>query len=110
MNKNHKNIMSLKEWVIFGILITLNMRVMVIKNRGLSLDEHLNKIKQYLRNISIFKIHIQNSDSWKIQLTITINFLSSKDSEEERAMHWYSDNIKFTSYSDANDLNEKLFK
>ena len=27
------------------------------------------------------------SDSWKIQLTIAINFLSSKDSYEERVMH-----------------------
>ena len=30
---------------------------------------------------------LQNSDAWKIQLTIAINFIFVKDSEEERVMH-----------------------
>ena len=46
------------------------------KNRNLSLDEYLNKIKPYLRKLII---DLQNSDIWKIQLTIAINFISSKD-------------------------------
>ena len=45
---------------------------MVIKNTNLSLDEYLNKIGPYLRNIII---DLQNSDTWKIQLTIAINFI-----------------------------------
>ena len=32
-------------------------------------------------------INLQNSDEWKIQLIISINFISSKDGEEERVMH-----------------------
>ena len=60
-----------------------------------------------MRNIII---DLQNSDAWKIQLTIAINFISSKDSEEECVMHSNSGNIKFTPYSDANDFIEKLFK
>ena len=60
-----------------------------------------------MRNIII---NLQNSDAWKIQLTTAINFISSKDSEEERVMHSKSGNIKFTPYSDANDVIEKLFK
>ena len=51
------------------------------KNGNLSLDEHLNKIKRYLRNIII---DLQNSDAWKVHLTIAINFISSKVGEEER--------------------------
>ena len=47
------------------------------KNRSLWLDEYLNKIKPYLRNIIN---HLQNSDTWKIQLTTAINFSSSRDS------------------------------
>ena len=43
------------------------------KNRNLSLDEYLNKIEAYLRNMII---NLQNSDAWKIQLTIAINFIS----------------------------------
>ena len=55
-------------------------------------------------------IDLQNSDTWKIQLTIAINFFSSKDAEEERVMHARSDNIKFTSYNDANEVIDKFFE
>ena len=47
-------------------------------------------------------IYIQNYDTWKIHLTIAINFIFSKDVEEVRVMHSSSDNKKFTSY--VNDL------
>ena len=77
------------------------------KNRNLSLDEYLNKIRPYLRNITI---DLQNSDTWKIQLTITINFISLKDVEEERVMHSRSNNIKFTSYNDANGIAGEIFE
>ena len=39
-----------------------------------------------------------------------INFLSSIDSEEERVMHSSKDDLKFTSYSEVNDIIEKFFK
>ena len=44
------------------------------KNRNLLLQESLNKNKPFLRNIII---DLQNSDTWKIQLIIVINFISS---------------------------------
>ena len=71
------------------------------KNRNLSLDFYLNKTETYLRNIII---NLQNSDTWKIQLTIAIIFISLKDTEEEHVMHLSSGNIKFTSYSEAHDV------
>ena len=77
------------------------------KNRTLSLDEYLDKFNFYFRNMIIY---LQSSGIWKIQLIIAINFISSKDSEEERVMHSSSDNIKFTTYSNANDVTENLFK
>ena len=43
-------------------------------------------------------INLQKSDTWKIQLTIAINFVSSKDVDKERVMHSESDNIEFMSY------------
>ena len=49
------------------------------KNRQLSLNKDFNKIKPYLRNIIIDP---ENSDTWKLQLTIAI---STKDAEEECA-------------------------
>ena len=71
------------------------------KNRDLSLDEYLNNISPYLRNIII---DLRNFDTWRIQLTTAIN---SKDAEEEWLMHPSSDNIKFTPFSDANDVIDK---
>ena len=55
-------------------------------------------------------MNLQNSDAWKIQLTIAINIISSKDSEKERVMHSNSGNIKFTPYSDENDVIKKLIE
>ena len=67
-------IINQKELVIFAIIIILNIKVMVIKI-NLSLDEYLNKIKPYLKNIIIDP---QNSNTQKIQLTVAIYFISSK--------------------------------
>ena len=73
------------------------MNAMVVKEETCHFP--LNKIETYLTNIII---NFQNSDTWKFQLTIAINFISSKDTEEERAMHPGSDNMKFTSYEKKN--------
>ena len=45
-------------------------------------SEYLNKIrlKDIINNFKKF-------DTWKIQLTIRINFVSSNDNDEERAIH-----------------------
>ena len=75
------------------------------KNTNLSRDEYFNKTKPYLRNIII---NLQNSNTGKIQLTIAINFISSKDAEEECVMHSRSDNIKFTSNEVLDELLESL--
>ena len=51
----------------------------------------LNKIEPYLKNIIN---DLKKSDAQKIQLPLAINFISSKDNDEERAMHSKSDNIE----------------
>ena len=71
------------------------------------MDEYLNKIEPYLMSIII---DLQNSDTWKIQCTIAIYFISSKDVEEECVMHSWSKNIKFKSYSNVNEVVEELFQ
>ena len=53
---------------------------------------------------------LQNPDTWEIQLTIAINFTSSKDAEEEHVMNSRSNNIKFTSYNDAYEVVDELFE
>ena len=52
----------------------------------------------------------QNSDTWKIRLIIPWKFISSKGDEEERVMHSTSNNIKFTPYSDVNEVIDELFE
>ena len=51
----------------------------------------------------------KESDTWKIQLTIAIYFISSRDAEEEHVMHSKSNNIKFTSYTNVNELVDEFF-
>ena len=77
------------------------------RNKNLSFREYLDKIKPYSRDMTI---NLQKSSSWKIQLTIAINFISSKDVGEERAMHSKSDDIEFMSYYNANEVFNKVFE
>ena len=77
------------------------------KNRILSVEEYLDKIRPYLRDI--ISDHKQ-SGTWKIQSTITINFISSKDdNDEECAMHSNSDNIEIMISDDADEVIKKIY-
>ena len=46
---------------------------------------------------------------WKIQLTMQINFISSKDSEETRTMHTKSSNIEMIMGNETDEIIKKLF-
>ena len=62
------------------------------KSKIPSVEEYLDKIRPCLRDIVN---DLKHSGTWKIQLTITINFISSKDdNDEEQAMHSKSDNME----------------
>ena len=54
------------------------------RNKILSIGEYLNNIRAYLKD---FINHLKKSDTWKIQLTIAINFMSTKDNNEERVIN-----------------------
>ena len=66
------------------------------KDKKLSVKEFLNKIKPCLNNI--------------IQLTTAINFMSSKDSTETRAMHSTSDNIEIMIGSETDEIIVEFFE
>ena len=55
-------------------------------------------------------IDLQKSDTWKIQLTIAINFISSKDVDEDRVMLSKRDNIEFVSFDNVNEVVNELFE
>ena len=54
-------------------------------------------------------IDLQKSDTWKIQVTIPINFISSKDTDEERTIYPKSDNIEVIIYDNPYKVAEELF-
>ena len=47
--------------------------------------------------------------TWKIQLTIAINFISSIDNDEERVMHSKSDNLEVMVNDGADKVTTELF-
>ena len=94
------------------------------KGKNLSIKEYLNFIKPYLSNIindhktcGLVVYHSGNkswleetSSEWKIQLTMTINFISSKDSDETRTMHTKSNNLEIMTGSETNEIIEDLLE
>ena len=55
-------------------------------------------------------IDLEAYDTWKNQLTIAINFVSSKDDQEQSVMHSKNKYIKIKPYNDANEVVEGLFQ
>ena len=53
---------------------------------------------------------IQKYGTGNVQLTIAIDFISSKDVDEEPVMHSKSDNKEFMTYDNANDVADKFFE
>ena len=94
------------------------------RNKNLSVKECLNMIRPYLSNIiNDHKTHgklkfysgnkvidCKTLGQWKTHLSITINFVSSKDSDEIRAMHMKSDNIDILMGSETDETIKGLFK
>ena len=77
------------------------------RNKTISVASYLNKIRSYLKHITN---NLKNSDTWKIQLTIAINFISSKDNDKEQVMHSKSDNIEIMINDKVYEFIEKPFE
>ena len=76
--------------------------------KTLSVEEHLSKIKPYLKDIVN---NLKKSETWKIQLTITTNFISSNDdNDEECVVHSENDNTEIMMSSEADEVIENLLK
>ena len=54
--------------------------------------------------------NLKKSGVWKIRLTIEINFMSSKDTDEESVMHSKSDNIEIMISDKVDEVTEELFR
>ena len=71
------------------------------RNKTLSVEKYLNKIRPYLKDIIN---NLKKSDTWKIKLSISINFISSIDNEQECVMHSKNDNIKIMINNETDEV------
>ena len=71
------------------------MKVLVIEIKP------YQSIKSYMKDIMN---NLKKFDTCKSQLTIAINFISSKDTDEERVMHSKSDNIEIIIHNKADEV------
>ena len=77
------------------------------EDKSLSIKEYLEEIRSYLSDI--INEH-KNKDEWKIQINMSLNVISLKDSDEVGTMYTKSDNVNIMTGSDTNDVNKELFK
>ena len=77
------------------------------KDKTLSIKEYLDMIKEYLSDV--INDH-KTQDERKIQLTMEINFISSKDSNETCTMHTTSDIIEIMIGNETDKITEELFE
>ena len=79
---------------------------------------YLSDIINDYKTFKNLKVHSSNEvfdyetqfGEWKIQLTMSINFISFKDSDKTRNMHTKSNNIEIMVVSETNEIIEELFK
>ena len=76
------------------------------RNKTLSVEEYFNKNRPYLTDIIN---NLKKSDKWKIQLTITNNFISFIDNDEERVMRSKSYKIEIMINDEADEVIKELF-
>ena len=54
-------------------------------------------------------IELKTQSEWKIQLTMAVNFISSKDSDETLTMHTRSNNVEIMMGIETDEIIEELF-
>ena len=94
------------------------------KKKTLSIKEYLRMIRPYLRDIindhktqgeweflsGNEVINYKTQGEWEIQLTMIINFISSKNPDEIRTMHTKSNNREIIMGNETDEIIEKLFE
>ena len=73
------------------------------------INDHKTQGEWKIRSGNAIKEH-KTQGEWKIHLTMETNFISSKDSDETRAIHAESDNAEMMMGSKTNEIIENLFK
>ena len=76
------------------------------RNKTLSVEEYLNKISPYLKDIIN---NLKTCDAWEIQITIANNFISFIDNDEERLTDSICDNTEITTNDETDEVIKELF-
>ena len=80
------------------------------KDKKLSVKQYLYKIMPYLSDlINDHKTIRNNSNEWKIQINMHVNFVSSNDTGEIRTIFVWSDNEEIRSGNETDDIIKELF-
>ena len=82
------------------------MKETVIK-KILLVKKYLKKVEPHLEDIIN---NLRKFDMWKIELTLPINFISTRDNNEERVMNSKSDIKEITINEKTDKVIEKRFK
>ena len=73
--------------------------------------QYLYEIIPYLSDIINDHKSIRNeSNEWKIQINMHVNFISYKDTGEIRSIYVWSDNEEIRSSNETDDIIKELFK
>ena len=94
------------------------MKVGGDKGKNISIKRYLKVIRPYLSDLinkhkthGLTRYHSDNkswigktSSEWKIKITMAINFISSKDSDETRTMHTRSNNVEIMVGNETNEI------
>ena len=78
------------------------------KEKRLSVKQYLNKITPYLYDL--INDHRIARRVWKIQISMRVNFISSKDTGETRTIYVWSDNVSIMRGSDTHDIIREIFR
>ena len=79
------------------------------KDKKLSIEQYLDMIKPYLSDlINENKAIENNSNEWKIQINMHVNFVSSNDTGEIRTIFVLSDNEEIRLGNETDDIVKRL--
>ena len=77
------------------------------KEKRLSVKQYLNKITSHLYDL--INDHRIARRVWKIQISMRVNFISSKDSGESRTIYVWIDNVSIMRGSDTGNIIREIF-
>ena len=81
------------------------MKAEAMKTKKISVIQYLHMIKPYLSDlINENKAIENNSNEWKIQINMHVNFVSSNDTGETRTIFVWSDNEEIRLGNETDDI------